>query len=53
MSWRYLLKVAVLALAYYAAARLGLLVTMVSDNVSPIFPATGIALVGLVLLVKS
>ena len=49
MSWRYLLKVAVLALAYYAAARLGLLVTMVSDNVSPIFPATGIALVGLVL----
>jgi PAS domain S-box-containing protein len=49
VSWRYLLRVVVLALAYYAAARLGLLVTMVSDNVSPIFPATGIALVGLLL----
>ncbi len=49
MRWRYLAMIAVLALAYYAAAWLGLRVTMVSSNVSPLFPATGVALVGLLL----
>jgi integral membrane sensor domain MASE1 len=42
----YLLKVASLALAYFAMGRLGLSVPFTSGNVSPVWPPAGIALGG-------
>jgi PAS domain S-box-containing protein len=45
---RFLLSVA-LALAYYAAARLGLLLSFEATNVSPVWPPSGIALGALLL----
>jgi diguanylate cyclase (GGDEF)-like protein/PAS domain S-box-containing protein len=40
-------KVILLALVYYAAARLSLLAALVDRNVTPVWPPTGIALVAL------
>ena len=39
----WLLKVMVLALIYYGAARLGLLLAFASTNVTPVWPPSGIA----------
>src|SRR5689334_4668188 len=37
------------ALAYFGAARLGLAVASVHDNVSPVWPATGVAIAALLI----
>ena len=41
---RWLLGVLVIAVAYYAAARLGLLLAFAGSNASPVWPPSGIAL---------
>ncbi len=46
----YLLKVAVLAAVYYAAARLGLRYASIGQSISLVWPPTGIALAALALL---
>lgn len=46
----YLLKLAAVALAYFAAGRLGLAVPFTSGNVSPMWPPAGIALAAVLLL---
>lgn len=46
----YVLKVAVLALLYHLAARLGLKMAYVQSNTSPVWPPTGIALAALLIL---
>ncbi len=49
-AWRpYLAKVAVLAAAYYGAAKLGLNLAFASPSVTAIWPPTGIALAALLL----
>lgn len=48
--WRYLGTVALLALAYGIAGKLGLLVAIPPGYATPIWPAAGIALGGLLLL---
>jgi diguanylate cyclase (GGDEF)-like protein len=45
-----LAKMVVLALSYYVAARLSLRLALVGKQVTPIWPPTGIAVVGLLLL---
>ena len=45
----YVAKVLALALAYYVAARLSLRLALVREQVTPIWPPTGIAVVGLLL----
>jgi signal transduction histidine kinase len=45
----YLLKIALLALVYHLAARLGLKMAYVQINTSPVWPPTGIALAALLL----
>lgn len=45
----YWLKVAILAVAYHLAARLGLKMAFLQMNVSPVWPPTGIALAALLL----
>ena len=47
--WAYAGKVVVVALAYYAAARLGLRLALVDRNVTPFWPPTGIAVAALLL----
>jgi serine phosphatase RsbU (regulator of sigma subunit) len=46
----YLLQLATVALAYFAAGRLGLAVPFTSGNVSPVWPPAGIALAAVLLL---
>src|SRR5581483_10147317 len=46
-SLRTLLQLAALALAYWAAARLGLQLALVHGQVTPIWPPTGIAVVAM------
>src|SRR4030042_3472450 len=45
----YLLKIAVLAVVYHLAARLGLMMAYVQVNTSPVWPPTGIALAALLI----
>ncbi|MBI5535145.1 MAG: MASE1 domain-containing protein [Deltaproteobacteria bacterium] len=45
----FLLRIGLLALAYFAAARLGLLFAIPPGNATPVWPASGIALAALVL----
>src|SRR3989337_2687482 len=45
----YLLKIAILAVVYHLAARLGLEMAYVQINTSPVWPPTGIALAALLL----
>lgn len=49
-AWRYPVQVALLAVVYYAAARLGQLMAIPPGNVTPIWPASGIALAAVLLL---
>jgi len=46
---RYGIHLAVVAACYYAGARLGLLQALVNDQVSPLWPPTGVALLALLL----
>jgi integral membrane sensor domain MASE1 len=41
----YVAKTLIVAVAYYVAARLGLRVALIEENVTPLWPPTGIALV--------
>src|SRR4030066_159522 len=45
----YLLKIAILAVVYHLAARLGLELAYVQVNTSPVWPPTGIALAALLI----
>ena len=47
---KYLSQIALVASAYFAAGRLGLAVPFTSGNVSPVWPAAGIALTSVLLL---
>ncbi len=49
-SGRWLACVMLLALVYYAAARLGLLLAFAKSNASPVWPPSGIALAALLLM---
>src|SRR5439155_9439174 len=49
----YVLKVAALAVVYYAAARLGLRYASIGQSISLVWPPTGIALAGLIILGRS
>jgi len=49
----YLLRVAALALVYYAAARLGLRFASIGQSISLVWPPTGIALAALLLFGRS
>ncbi|MEU6152926.1 MASE1 domain-containing protein [Actinosynnema sp. NPDC047251] len=46
---RYGIHLAVVAACYYAGARLGLLQALVNDQVTPLWPPTGVALLALML----
>ena len=46
---KYSAQVGIICLAYFAAGRLGLSVRFTSGNVSPVWPASGIALAGVLL----
>jgi PAS domain S-box-containing protein len=46
----YLLQVAALAVVYYAAARLGLRYASIGQSISLVWPPTGVALAGLIVL---
>lgn len=46
---RLALELALVAVAYFAAAKLGLLLSFVQGNVTPVYPAAGIAVAALVL----
>ena len=48
-AWRYVLKVAMLAAVYFATAKLGLKLAFVAEQVTPVWPPTGIALAALLL----
>src|SRR2546426_12634745 len=43
-SSRFLIEVAAVAVAYYAGARLGLLIQLPGTNASPVWPPSGIGL---------
>src|SRR5207248_10862556 len=47
---RYLAPLAVVAIAYWAAARLSLNLALVHGQVTPIWPPTGIAVVAILLM---
>ncbi|MCU1373946.1 MAG: putative integral rane sensor protein, partial [Actinomycetia bacterium] len=46
---RLALDIALVAVAYFAAAKLGLLLSFVKGNVTPVYPAAGVAVAALVL----
>jgi len=46
----WMLKIPALALIYYGAARLGLLLAFASTNVTPVWPPSGIALAAILIL---
>src|SRR5438105_14463752 len=48
-AWRYWLVVAILAAVYFATAKLGLKLALVAEQVTPVWPPTGIALAALLL----
>src|SRR5712675_183411 len=47
---RRAMEVAIVAAAYYAAARFGLLLALEKTNVSPVWPPSGIALASMLIL---
>jgi integral membrane sensor domain MASE1 len=51
--WSYAASLLLVAVAYYAAAKLGLRLALVGRNVTPFWPATGIAVVAFILLGRS
>jgi integral membrane sensor domain MASE1/anti-sigma regulatory factor (Ser/Thr protein kinase) len=51
--WSYAVSVLLVAVAYYAAAKLGLRLALVGRNITPIWPPTGIAVVAFILLGRS
>ena len=48
--WRFALRLAAVAIAYWVAARLSLELALVRGQVTPIWPPTGIALVAILML---
>jgi integral membrane sensor domain MASE1 len=48
-NWTYAARIAVIAAAYYGAAKLGLSLAFTTENVTAIWPPTGIALAAVVL----
>ena len=51
--WSYAASILLVAVAYYAAARLGLRLALVGRNITPFWPPTGIAVVAFLLLGRS
>src|SRR5215203_2698558 len=51
--WSYAASVLLVAVAYYAAAKLGLRLALVGRNVTPFWPPTGIAVVAFLVLGRS
>jgi integral membrane sensor domain MASE1/anti-sigma regulatory factor (Ser/Thr protein kinase) len=51
--WSYAVSLLLVAVAYYAAAKLGLRLALVGRNITPIWPPTGIAVVAFILLGRS
>src|SRR5262245_37999992 len=47
--WRYLAKIGRLAIVFFGAAKIGLLLAFVNGNVSPVWPPAGISLAALLL----
>lgn len=47
--WSYAASLLLVAVAYYAAARLGLRLVLVGRNITPFWPPTGIAVVAFIL----
>jgi PAS domain S-box-containing protein len=48
--WRRALEILIVSLAYFAAGRIGLVVPFAHGNISPVWPAAGIALGAIVVL---
>jgi integral membrane sensor domain MASE1/anti-sigma regulatory factor (Ser/Thr protein kinase) len=51
--WSYTASVLLVAVAYYAAAKLGLRLALVGRNITPLWPPTGIAVVAFLVLGRS
>jgi integral membrane sensor domain MASE1 len=51
--WSYAASLLLVAVAYYAAAKLGLRLALVGRNITPFWPPTGIAVVAFILLGRS
>jgi integral membrane sensor domain MASE1/anti-sigma regulatory factor (Ser/Thr protein kinase) len=51
--WSYAASVLLVAVAYYAAARVGLRLALVGRNITPFWPPTGIAVVAFLVLGRS
>jgi integral membrane sensor domain MASE1/anti-sigma regulatory factor (Ser/Thr protein kinase) len=51
--WSYAASLLLVAVAYYAAAKLGLRLALVGKNITPFWPPTGIAVVAFILLGRS
>jgi integral membrane sensor domain MASE1/anti-sigma regulatory factor (Ser/Thr protein kinase) len=51
--WSYAASLLLVAVAYYAAAKLGLQLALVGRNITPFWPPTGIAVVAFILLGRS
>jgi integral membrane sensor domain MASE1/anti-sigma regulatory factor (Ser/Thr protein kinase) len=51
--WSYAAGLLVVAVAYYAAAKLGLRLALVERNITPFWPPTGIAVVAFILVGRS
>ena len=52
-SWSYAASLLLVAVAYYAAAKLGLRLALVGRNITPFWPPTGIAVAAFILLGRS
>jgi integral membrane sensor domain MASE1/anti-sigma regulatory factor (Ser/Thr protein kinase) len=52
-GWSYAAGVLLVAVAYYTAAKLGLRLALVGENITPIWPPTGIAVVAFLVLGRS
>jgi integral membrane sensor domain MASE1 len=52
-SWSYAASLLLMAVAYYAAAKLGLRLALVGRNITPFWPPTGIAVAAFILLGRS
>src|ERR671919_964687 len=51
--WSYTSSVLLVAIAYYAAAKLGLRLALVERNITPFWPPTGIAVAAFLLVGRS
>ena len=52
-TWRWFARLALVALGYYAGARVGLALSLINGTISPLWPPTGIAVAALILLGRS